>query len=308
MSSNDGDEKPSATQPTTATPAGGRLTSLIRDWLRSIGVGSDPGANLSEDLAEVIEERREAHLPINPQERRMLMNILRFGELKVDDVMVPRADIFAIEASMTLLEIVESCREAGHSRFPVYRGTLDDVVGMLHVKDLSKFWGSEASFQLMPTVRKVLFVPPSMPLLDLLLQMQATRIHMALVVDEYGGIDGLVTIEDLVEQIVGDIEDEHDIEEQAQLIERSDGSLEAEARTPVELLEQRLGINLLDQDTEEEVETLAGLIYALIGRVPARGELIRHPAGIEFEVTDADPRRVKRLRIRPPKRAATEAG
>ncbi|MCW5752372.1 MAG: HlyC/CorC family transporter [Alphaproteobacteria bacterium] len=287
---------------------GGRFSLFLRELKRSLGLGPDPNAELSEDLAEALEERREAQLPFEPQERRMLMNIIRFGELKVDDVMVPRADIIAIEAATPLPEVIEAVREAGHSRLPVFRGTLDDVIGMLHVKDLFRYWGSESGFSLAPIVRKVLFVPPSMPLLDLLLQMQATRIHMALVVDEYGGIDGLATIEDLMEQIVGEIEDEHDIDEQEPVTLRADGLFEADGRAPLELLEEKLGLTLIDDEEREEIETLAGLIYALIGRLPVRGELIRHPAGVEFEVTDADPRRVKRVRIRRLRQDEVEAG
>lgn len=280
-----------------AEPRGG-VVGMLRDWLRSLGVGTDPATELTEDIAEVIEERREAQLPINPQERRMLLNILRFGELRLDDVMVPRADIVALDAEASLTEVVKIFRDAEHSRLPVYRESLDDVIGMVHIKDVFKFWGDETGFKLSSIVRKVLFVAPSMPVLDLLLQMQANHIHMAMVVDEYGGIDGLATIEDLVEQIVGDIEDEHDVDSTEDLIERADGEFDASGRTPVEQLEEKLEVNLIDRDSEEEIETLGGLVQALSGRVPQRGELVRHPGGLEFEVTDADPRRIKRLRIR----------
>lgn len=282
----------------SATGTSRKISAIVGEWLRKLGSDTDPSEELGEDLAEAIEERREAHQPINAQERRMLMNLLRFGELKVADVMVPRADIVAIEASTPLPDLVARCREAGHSRLPIYRGTLDDTIGMLHIKDLFQYWGTEGGFALAPILRKALFVPPSMPLLDLLLKMQATRIHMALVVDEYGGIDGLATIEDVVEQIVGNIEDEHDIDEKEPLTASPDGSFEAEGRAPVELLERRLGVNLLDVESEEAIDTVAGLIYSLAGRVPVRGELIRHPAGVEFEVIEADPRRLSRVKIR----------
>jgi len=283
----------------TQTETRGGLSGLFRDWIKGLGIGPDPSTELSEDIAEVIEERREAQQPINAQERRMLLNILRFGELRLNDVMVPRADVIAVELDSPLVDVVRIFREAEHSRLPVYRETLDDVVGMVHVKDVFRHWGAdEKSFRLESVVRKVLFVPPSMPLLDLLLQMQQTRIHMAMVVDEYGGIDGLATIEDLVEQIVGEIEDEHDVDENVGLVERPDGSFEAHGRTPVEELAARLGHDLTDRDDEEQFETLGGLVQALSGRVPQRGELIRHPAGLEFEIVDADPRRIKRLRIR----------
>jgi CBS domain containing-hemolysin-like protein len=193
---------------------------------------------------------------------------------------------------------------------PVYRETLDDPVGMVHIKDVVEYLtpsdeaaGEVASgskpFALKNVRRDVLFVPPSMPALDLLLKMQTTRIHLALVIDEYGGTDGLVSIEDLVEEIVGDIEDEHDTDEGPVLVTRADGTIEADARAPIEELEALLGLKLVDEDSEDDVETLGGLIFAMVGRVPVRGELIRHPQGFEFEVRDADPRRIKKLRVRP---------
>jgi len=291
-------EEPPPRSSPPADTSHGSLTGLVRDWLRGLGRGRAEASSLTEDIEELIEERREAHLPINPQERVMLMNILRFGELRVDDVMVPRADIIAVEASTGLDDVVAAFRSAGHSRLPVYRESLDDVLGMLHIKDLFKFWSGGEGFALAPIARKVLFVPPSMPVLDLLLQMQATRVHMAVVVDEFGGTDGLLTIEDLVEQIVGEIEDEYDVDEGPWLTDRPDGTIEADARAPVSELEQRLGLPLLQVDREEDIETLGGLIFSLVGRIPQRGELIHHPCGIEFEIIDADPRRVKRLRMR----------
>jgi CBS domain containing-hemolysin-like protein len=188
--------------------------------------------------------------------------------------------------------------EAGHSRLPVYRDSLDDVVGIVHVRDLLPFWGAPEGFDLNRVCRRAPFVPPSMRVVDLLLQMRTTRVHMALVVDEYGGTDGLITIEDLVEQIVGEIQDEHDVEAAPLFIDRPGGVIEADARTPIAALESRLGISLLAADEDEDIDTLSGLVSSLAGRVPVRGELIAHASGIEFEVVDADPRRVKRLRIR----------
>ncbi len=282
------------------------IAGLFRAWLRNLGRGrSSEDASLTDDIEELIEERREAKLPVGPQERLMLINILRFGELRVDEVMVPRADIVAVEARASFDEVMGAFREAGHSRLPIYRDSLDDVIGMVHIKDLFKYWGAAESFALSGVVRKVLFVAPSMPVLDLLMQMQTNHLHLALVVDEYGGTDGLLTIEDLVEQIVGEIEDEYDVAAGPFLLERPDGTLEADARTPVEDLERRLGFNLLTADLEEYVDTLGGLVFSLVGRVPQRGELIHHPSGIEFEVLDADPRRLKRLRVRNLEAAAT---
>jgi len=190
--------------------------------------------------------------------------------------------------------------EQGHSRVPVYRETLDDVIGFIHVKDVLAPVADRQQTKLAPILRKVLFVAPSLPTLDLLVQMRQARTHIAMVVDEFGGIDGLVTIEDLIEEIVGEIEDEHDVADRPSLTERADGTLIVDARTPIEVLEERQGTRLRPTADQEEVDTLGGLVSSLAGRVPKRGEIIAHPSGIEFEVLDADPRRIKRLRVRSP--------
>jgi CBS domain containing-hemolysin-like protein len=194
--------------------------------------------------------------------------------------------------------------EQGHSRVPVYRETLDNVIGFVHVKDLLGPATERRTIKLSLMLRKVLFVAPSVPILDLLVQMRQARTHIAMVVDEFGGIDGLVTIEDLIEEIVGEIEDEHDVADGPRLAERADGTLIADARTPIEVLEERQGIQLRSNGEQEEVDTLGGLVSGLAGRVPKRGEIIAHPSGIEFEVLDADPRKIKRLRVRCPPDAA----
>jgi CBS domain containing-hemolysin-like protein len=179
----------------------------------------------------------------------------------------------------------------------VYRETLDDAVGMVHIKDLLACWDTSAPFELSNIVRRVLFVAPSMPMLELLLQMRANRTHMALVVDEFGGIDGLITIEDLVEEIVGEIEDEHDAEVAPEMAERADGSIEADARVQIEDFEQRVGAFLTAEERADDIETLGGLVFFIAGRVPGRGEVVRHESGIEFEILDADPRRIKRVKV-----------
>ena len=274
------------------------LLRIVREWLRGLGRRHDGDDALRETLEALIEKRAaDETVPVNAEERVMLLNLLNFGELRVDDVMVPRADIVAVEQFASLAEVVKVMREAGHSRLPVYRATLDDIVGMVHVRDLLRLWGSDAPFALNEISRQILFVPPSMRIRNLLLQMRATRIHMAMVVDEYGGTDGLVTIEDLVEEIVGEIQDEHDVEELPTLVDKPGGVIEADARVPVEDLEARVGFSLLPDEHEEDVDTLGGLVFSLVGRVPTRGELIAHPAGLRFEVVDADPRRIKQLRI-----------
>jgi CBS domain containing-hemolysin-like protein len=212
--------------------------------------------------------------------------------------MVPRVDIVAIEVDTPFEQVIKSFVEQGHSRVPVYRETLDDVLGMVHVKDVLPYAADNKPMALAKILRKVLFVAPSMPVLDLLLQMRLTRIHLALVVDEFGGVDGLLSIEDVIEEIVGEIEDEHDPADPPQLIERPDGSVIVEARMPIDRLEDATGQKLLPAESEEEINTLGGLVTTLAGRVPTRGEVIKHPAGFDIEVLDADPRRVKRLRLR----------
>ena len=269
----------------------------LRDWLKQLRGERSGEHDLRSSLEELIEEHDDEQ-PIDEQERAILANILKLHELTAADVMVPRVDIVAVEAEQPFDLVLKAFIEQGHSRMPVYRESLDDVVGMIHVKDLLPYAVDRRSVALSKIARKVLFVAPSMPILDLLLQMRLTRIHLALVVDEFGGVDGLVTIEDVIEEIVGEIEDEHDPADPPQLIERPDGSVIAEARTPIDQIEHRTGQKLLPPEVEEEVSTLGGLVTTLAGRVPARGEVLKHPAGFDIEVLDADPRRVKRLRLR----------
>lgn len=233
-------------------------------------------------------------------ERALLSNIMTMRDQRVEEVMIPRADIVAINEDVSLEELTEAFREGAHSRLPVYRETLDDPVGFVHVKDVALdrgFSGEGPPFNLLSLVRQMLVVPPSMPTKRLMQRMQAERNHMALVIDEYGGVDGLVTIEDLVEQIVGDIEDEHDQEESALWRRDRDGVFICNARAELAEFEAEAGVDLLPDDLDEDVETLGGLVFMLSHRVPERGEVITHPDGHEFEVMEADPRRIKRLRV-----------
>ena len=236
--------------------------------------------------------------PIVQDERTLIENVLRMKDLAAWDVMVPRVDIIAIDVETQFAELVRHMVEEGHSRLPVYKDDLDHIIGMVHVKDVLGFVAAGRTTTVQKLLRKVLFVAPSTRVLDLLSQMRSQRVHMAFVVDEFGGIDGLITIEDVVEEIVGEIEDEHDQAEPAHVMERPDGSLIADARTPIEELEQLLDLKLLTPAAEEEVDTVGGLIFMLAGRVPSRGETIAHPAGFLFDVLDADQRRVRRLRVR----------
>jgi len=220
--------------------------------------------------------------------------------LRVDDVAVPRADIVAIPIDLKLEELLKVFKDSGHSRLPVYNDALDNPKGFLHLKDLALkygFNGKTTRFSVKGMLRPLLYVPPSMTIDVLLQKMQSERIHMALVIDEYGGVDGLVTIEDLIEQIVGEIEDEHDTEEEEYWVEEKPGVYLCQARAPLDEFEKVLNADLASSSDDEEIDTLGGLITMMIGRVPVRGEVIKHPDGFEFEVVDADLRRIKKLRV-----------
>jgi CBS domain containing-hemolysin-like protein len=256
----------------------------------------------------------------SPHERAMLKNVLGLHRLRVQDVMLPRADIVAVASDVTLGELLRLFRTAGHSRLPVYGETLDDPKGMVHIRDFMDFLVARAesgtrrrrvkdvtvpslgNIDLSMTLkdakilRPVIFAPPSMPAMDLLVRMQTTRTHMALVIDEYGGTDGLVSIEDLVETVVGDIEDEHD-EATTTMIARDADTFVADARVDLDEASEAIGLSLAGDDMADDVDTLGGLVVTLAGRVPTRGELVAGPHGLEFEVLDADPRRLKRVRI-----------
>ena len=231
-----------------------------------------------------------------------LPGLANLQRLKVEDVAIPKAEIIALEQGADLADIVAQFRDSGYSRIPVYDETLDNPLGLLLLKDLALRYGFNGhhAIDLRTILRPILYVPPSMPLSVLLRKMQAERTHFALVIDEYGGVDGLVTIEDLLEQVVGEIEDEHDTEEEADITRESVASLLANARAPLSDLEAELGFSLIENAEEEEIDTLGGLVFLLSGRVPVRGEVIAHPSGLEFEIIEAEPRRIKRLRIHLP--------
>jgi len=263
-------------------------------------------AAIRESLEEVIEESERESTAISAQERVMLGNLLRFGELRLSDVMVPRAEIIGVDESLSLDELVQVFREAQHSRLPVYRGTLDDPTGLVHLKDVvARLNAQDDCYRLTPSTiaqlrRPILFAPPSMRALDLLLKMQQTHTHLALVIDEYGGTDGLVSIEDIIEEIVGDIADEHD---EADAIVKPDGDgVIVDARMDLDDFKTQTGHDLEVEDSEQDIDSLGGLVTSLLGRVPQRGEIVAHPNGYEFQVLEADPRRVRRLRVKlPPK-------
>ncbi|MFB9174118.1 hemolysin family protein [Roseibium salinum] len=325
-------------------------TAAFLDHIKRVLRLGRQASSLRENLEDELAREGSGDTAFSPEERLLLGNILRLRELRVDDVMIPRADIDAVDAQTTLSRVVELFQASGHSRMPVFEDSLDDPRGMVHIKDLMAYIvergaanraataadkdakGDEAPLQNgngngngngrnghnMPDLdlssvdlsvtlkdakllRNVLFVPPSMPATDLMAKMQADRIQMALVIDEYGGTDGLVSLEDLVEEVVGDIEDEHDEDEEAMLTPAGDGVWIADPRLPLEDLDEALGTRLTEGEISEDVDTLGGLLYFSVGRVPVRGELLLVPdevPGYEFEVMDADPRRIKRLKIR----------
>ena len=247
-------------------------------------------------LEELIEDHQHSETSIVEEQRTLLENILNLRDRTIADVMVPRADIIGINANATLEQIIVLINEEAHSRVPVFQEALDDAIGMIHIKDVLSAQQKKGLINLHEIVRPVLFVAPSMQVLELLLEMRAKRTHMALVVDEFGGIDGLLTIEDLVEEIVGEIEDEHDLDDEPTWRVRTDGAIDADARLEIFHFEQVVGLFVTDEE-REELDTLGGLVFSLAGRVPVRGELVKHSSGVEIEIVDADPRRVKHLRI-----------
>ena len=298
--------------------------SLFERLRGLIGLGP---ASVRDDIEDALEEAAE-NADFTPQERAILKNVLDLHDVRVEDIMVPRADIIAIAADTPLSEVLSVFRTAGHSRLPVYGETLDDPQGMIHIRDFVDFLASEPKFGLVPEaasrprllgveigmamplttaaiLRPVLYAPPSMPALDLLLKMQTSRTHMALVIDEYGGTEGLVSIEDIVEAIVGDIEDEHDEAERPKVAPGPAGTFLVEARAPLGEVSKAVGFDFSALSDAEDVDTIGGLLAAHLGRVPNRGEIISDLGDFEFEVLDADPRRVKRLKIHP--RAAGKA-
>lgn len=300
--------------------------SGIVDRLRAlIGLGSP---SVREDIEEALEG---AAGDVTPHERVLLRNVLALHDLRVADAMIPRADIVAAAQDATLGETLALFRNAGHSRLPVYGDTLDDPRGMIHIRDFVDYLASlaeraepvtaeapapgehaatvslaaidfSAELSTVTVLKPVLYVPPSMPALDLLVKMQATRTHLALVIDEYGGTHGLVTMEDIVEMIVGDIEDEHDVDEEPRIEAVSDGVYLIDAKADLEEVSQRLGVDFAPEDDGAEVTTLGGLVASLAGHVPMRGEIVPAPVeGWEFEIVEADPRRVARLLVHAPK-------
>lgn len=272
---------------------GAESSSGLRNLWRSLTGSRNDAEHLRDTIEELIELEDDGD---NAEELTLFRNVLSVRDVTVDDVMVPRADIKAVDVETTISDVAKVMSATGHSRLPVYRDKLDEVVGMLHIKDLLACWEDDQQTSVSEIVRKPLFVAPSMPVLELLLQMRVQRLHMALVVDEFGGIDGLVTIEDLVEEIIGEIEDEHDEDTGPGLVRKGPGVIDVDARLEIEDFEAEAGAFLTAEERDEDIETMGGLVFYLAGRVPGRGEVIGHDSGIEFEILEADPRRIRRLR------------
>ncbi len=261
--------------------------------------------SVRDTLEELIEEREEQEIPLEAEEAQLLKNIFGLSERTIEDVCVPRSDICAVAVDTQIEEVVAIMTGEGHSRLPVYGEDLDDPVGMVHIKDVLAWQVKDMPFNLAKLCRKVLFVSPSARVLELLLEMRTKRVHMALMVDEFGGTDGLVTIEDLVEEIVGEIEDEHDRPEGDMFIQHHDGKIDADARWELDDFMKVTGV-LLDEEDQEDIDTIGGLVFSLAGHVPIRGEVVCHKkTGMEFEILEADPRRIHRLRIQKNEPAGT---
>ena len=250
-----------------------------------------------DELENLLADAATDQASFDHHEEALLRNILGLQDLNASDVMIPRADIVSVSLSESFSEIIAQMTAANHSRLPVRRDTLDDIAGIIHIKDVFAHLYAGTEPDIDSLLRPALFVAPTIRLLDLLHEMRLRRRHLALVVDEFGGVDGLITIEDLVEEIVGEIEDEHDQTVQPQMVFNEDGTVLAEARLEVEQLEDLTG-HLLEEDDRDEIDTLGGLVCAVAGRVPGRGEVVRHPSGLQFEVVEGDPRRLSLLKIR----------
>lgn len=295
-SSLSGNSEDSSSKP-RQTEAGQNLGAdkkTVKTWLRNLLKPNAAETSLRDELEEVLQDHEESGGEIS-EENTIIKNVLNFSDVKVSDVMTPRPDIRAISHDLSLNELIAYIIENEHTRMPVYRENMDDVIGFLHIKDLLKYWGDGADFKITDILRAIIFVPPSMRLSKLLERMKRERTHMAIVIDEYGGTDGLVTIEDLMEEIVGDIEDEHDDEEDELLKAADDGSYQVNARLEVEELEEQLNISLRMED--EDFDTVGGFIFTRMGKVPEVGEIYQDETGVKFEILSADNRKIDWVKV-----------
>lgn len=302
------EDPPSSNPPPAANGSEAPTSSVVTSsegslfsWVKSLlpGGKAHDDDSIRDAIEELIDEDETVpQSAVAAHERRLISNILELRDLPVIDVMVPRADIVAIDVNSNRDELLDTLAQKPHSRLPVYKDELDNIVGVINMKDLVTHIAKKTNFEIKDIMRDALVVSPAMRVMDMLLQMRQSKVHIAFVIDEFGGIDGLVTINDLISAIVGEIDDEFDFEITPQLIERPDGSAVADARFPLEDFEEIYGNVFSEDDEHEEVDTLGGLVSYIAGYVPTRGEVIKHSSGIEFEVIDADPRRVMRLRLK----------
>lgn len=258
-------------------------------------------ASLSEQLTDLINAHDPEGKKITAEERTILNNIIGISDLRIDDIMIPRSDIVAIDHDIAIEDLRKIIIEKEHTRFPVFQESLDNIIGFIHTKDLFSVLGTKKKFNIQEHIRKIVIVPPSMKIPDLLVKMKNQRVHMALVLDEYGSTDGLVTMEDLIEEIVGEIQDEHDSKEEALITKIDDKTFEVRARAEIKDVEKELNINLSlegsNEDEEIDVDTVGGLVFVMLGKIPKTGEKIKHTKGYEFEITEADLRRIKKILI-----------
>jgi CBS domain containing-hemolysin-like protein len=271
---------------------------MIKNFLNNFLLKSQKDKkNIKEDLETVLDNKSNNIDGISKQERIMLMNILKIDKILARDIMIPRAEIIAVEENISFKEVIKIFVDGAHSRIPIYKEQLDNITGMLHIKDLVKFQTENLNKEkFIDNIKKdILHIPPSMPVLDLLIKMQLTRLHMGVVIDEYGGVDGLITIEDVIEEITGEIEDEHDDKDIPMFIKLSSNTFESNARLPIVELEKILQIKLSNEG--DDTDTIGGLVVSIAGRVPQRGEIIKHESGMVFTIIDADPRRIKTIKI-----------
>ncbi len=271
--------------------------NIISKIIKKVNFLNNNNQSLRDSIKDVIDEKSQAEshdVDLSKKEKSILNNILSINKLKVDDVMIPRASIIAVQQTYSFEEIINIINKESHSRMPVYRKDLDDILGMVHIKDIIKFTGSKSTnFNIKNVLREILFVPPTMPVMNLLLKMQATKLHMALVIDEHGGTDGLITIEDVIEEIVGEIEDEHDKDDNFNFKKISSNTFEAKAEMTIDEFNKETKFNI----SNDEVDTLGGYIFSKINRVPFPGEVINIDNLYQFEIIDADPRKIKKIKI-----------
>jgi magnesium and cobalt transporter len=277
---------------------------MIKKFIESTFFKKTPNNSLKQSIETVLDSELKDAEGISKHERLMLLNILKIDSIRSSDIMIPRADIGAVEINDSFEQVLEIFIKEAHSRVPVYEKNLDNIIGMVHLKDIVNYQNQrkvEPNF-LKDLKRDILEIPPSMPVLDLLLKMQMTRLHMGIVIDEYGCTDGLITIEDVIEEITGEIEDEHDEKNLPMLIKSSTNIFEASARVEIRELEKVTNVKFLNLYENEDIDTLGGLIFSIAGRVPQRGEIIRHNSGTTFEIKDADPMKIKSVKVTTPKK------